>query len=149
MPNDILAALVTANLSKCSLCCLICGSLLNLWISGLCLSAYFSSDVSAWLQLCTLSCSLLTSPLLSTLHPSYMNSTFTLHSAPSDLHFPQHLPMDRHTFLCLTPHWQYSRGIFVWVLLPLQLLLHTDFSFFIFPPTNYSVSDNGLTNVHI
>ena len=76
-------------------------------------------------------------------------STFTLHSAPSDLHSPQHLPMDTHTFLCLTPHWQYSRGIFVWVLLPLQLLLHADFSFFIFPPTNYSVSDNGLTNVHI
>lgn len=82
MPNGTLAALVTVNHSKCSLCCLICGSLLNLWISGLCLPAYFSSDVSAWLRWCPLSCSLLTSPLLPTLHPSYMNSAFTLQTQP-------------------------------------------------------------------
>jgi len=149
MPNGTLAALVTVNHSKCSLCCLICGSLLNLWISGLCLPAYFSSDVSACLRWCPLSCSLLTSPLLPTLHPSYMNSAFTLQTQPPlTSTLPSIFPWT-HAFLCLTPHWQYSRGIFVWVLLPLQLLLHADFSFFLFFPTNYSVSDNGLTNVHI
>lgn len=149
MPNDTLAALVTANHSKCSLFCLSCGSLLNLWISGLCLSAYFSSDVSAWLQLCALCRSLLTSPLLPTHHPSYVNSVFTLQTQPPLTSILPSIFPWTHTHLCLTSHWQYSRGIFLWVLLPLQLLLHADFSFFIFSPTNYSVSDNGLTTIHI
>ena len=96
MPNDTLATLVTASHSKCSLFCLICGSSLNLWLSGLCLSPYFSSDVRAWLQLCTSSCRLLTSPLLPTHHPSNVKSASTLQTQPPDLHSPQRLPMDTH-----------------------------------------------------
>lgn len=114
MPNDTLAALVTANHSKCSLFCLSCGSLLNLAGSQVCVCPYFSSDVSAWLQLCALCRSLLTSPLPAAHPPSF---SWTLYSPfRLSLLWPPFSPASSHGHtslsyitLLLLP------GIFLWV----------------------------------
>ena len=147
MPNDTLATLVTASHSKCSLSCSICGSSLNLWLSGLCLSPYFSSDVRAWLQLCTSSCRLLTSPLLPTHHPSNVKSASTVQTQPLTSVLPSIFPWT-HTHLAHITPTILQRAFCLGFIATSAATACWPFFLYFFP-TNYSMSDSGLTNIHI